>query len=371
MSHLLHRVYDTDKHFKVDKNTRTLSTDNSQKNILVQYDHNSERFTFELPRFIDGHDMSTCNVVQVHYINIDAQTSDASSDLYEVDDLQISPDSEDVVIFSWLIHRNATKYVGSLKFVLRLACVEDDEICYDWHTTVCQLIFVSDGLNNAPAVVEENLEVLEAWRTEIFGAIERANSAVGPQGPQGVSGVYVGSGEMPEGYNVQIDPDGEADEGTAQWAVEQAKAYTDEVIKAMREEDHPIGSLYITNDPGDYSALYGFVWERLAAGTTIVSADPDSFDGDFIEADKTGGEKTHLLTVEELASHNHPIGLNYGDNANFPANLGNAGLDWTEASSIKNWDYYEGVDMSGYAGGGQPHNNMPPYITKYIWQRTA
>lgn len=30
----------------------------------------------------------------------------------------------------------------------------------------------------------------------------------GEQGPQGVSGVYVGSGEMPEGYNVQIDPNG-------------------------------------------------------------------------------------------------------------------------------------------------------------------
>ena len=31
----------------------------------------------------------------------------------------------------------------------------------------------------------------------------------GEQGPQGVSGVYVGSGDMPEGYNVQIDLSGE------------------------------------------------------------------------------------------------------------------------------------------------------------------
>ncbi len=30
----------------------------------------------------------------------------------------------------------------------------------------------------------------------------------GKQGEQGVSGVYVGSGDMPDGYNVQIDPDG-------------------------------------------------------------------------------------------------------------------------------------------------------------------
>ena len=32
----------------------------------------------------------------------------------------------------------------------------------------------------------------------------------GPQGPKGDSGVYVGSGDIPDGYNVQIDPDGEA-----------------------------------------------------------------------------------------------------------------------------------------------------------------
>lgn len=35
---------------------------------------------------------------------------------------------------------------------------------------------------------------------------------IGPEGKQGKSGVYVGSGDMPEGYNVQIDPDGEADD---------------------------------------------------------------------------------------------------------------------------------------------------------------
>lgn len=32
----------------------------------------------------------------------------------------------------------------------------------------------------------------------------------GKEGKQGVSGVYVGTGEMPDGYNVQIDPTGEA-----------------------------------------------------------------------------------------------------------------------------------------------------------------
>ena len=34
----------------------------------------------------------------------------------------------------------------------------------------------------------------------------------GPKGDPGQSGVYVGSGEMPEGCNIKIDPEGEADE---------------------------------------------------------------------------------------------------------------------------------------------------------------
>ena len=39
----------------------------------------------------------------------------------------------------------------------------------------------------------------------------------GAQGPQGVSGVYVGSGNMPEGYNVQIDPDGTPNLASETW----------------------------------------------------------------------------------------------------------------------------------------------------------
>lgn len=35
-----------------------------------------------------------------------------------------------------------------------------------------------------------------------------AQGPTGPQGPQGVSGVYVGSGDMPDGYDIQIDPSG-------------------------------------------------------------------------------------------------------------------------------------------------------------------
>ena len=71
MSHI-HSVYDGDTHFKIDPVTRQIEN-TSGKVILMQNDHNSERFTFEIPRTIDGHDMSQCNAVEVHYINIDAK----------------------------------------------------------------------------------------------------------------------------------------------------------------------------------------------------------------------------------------------------------------------------------------------------------
>ena len=38
-----------------------------------------------------------------------------------------------------------------------------------------------------------------------------------PRGTKGVSGVYVGSGDMPEGYNVQIDPDGTPNLASETW----------------------------------------------------------------------------------------------------------------------------------------------------------
>lgn len=52
----------------------------------------------------------------------------------------------------------------------------------------------------------ENGEVIEI---PALRGPEGKQGPVGPEGPQGVSGVYTGSGEMPEGYDVQIDPNGD------------------------------------------------------------------------------------------------------------------------------------------------------------------
>ena len=163
-----HSVYDTDTHFMIDSLTRAVKNASATKTMVVQHDHNSERFTFEIPRYVDGHDMSTCNVVQVHYINIDASTKAQKVGIYEVTDLQNSPEDNEVVICSWLISGNATQYVGNLSFVVRFSCVADDgTIDYAWNTAVHSAVSVTTGIFNGDVIAEEYADILAQFESRI------------------------------------------------------------------------------------------------------------------------------------------------------------------------------------------------------------
>lgn len=90
MAHL-HPVYDTDPHFIINSTSRVITYSSKEKLILVQGDHNSQRYTFEIPRYIDGHDMAKCDRVQIHYTNIDSATGrNRSYGVSIIDDLQLS-----------------------------------------------------------------------------------------------------------------------------------------------------------------------------------------------------------------------------------------------------------------------------------------
>lgn len=162
-----HALTDSDISFNINPITRTIQN-SSSKTTIIQNDHNSERLTFTLPKFIDGHDMSQCNAVQVHYLNIDSATKEQAAGIYEVDDLTVGKNSE-TVEFTWLISQNATKYVGSLNFVIRFSCVAGDgTIEYAWHTAVFSGISVSTGILNTEIIAEEYADILEQWKAEIL-----------------------------------------------------------------------------------------------------------------------------------------------------------------------------------------------------------
>lgn len=148
MAHI-HDVFDTDQYFRIDENTRTIAFEGDEIPVIAQGDRNSERFTFELPRYIDGHDMTQCNIAQVHFVNINASDpSERMSDIYDIDDLQVDPEDDKLALCTWLISVNATKYVGSLNFALRFACVTGSVVEYSWCTVPYTKIAVASTIDN-------------------------------------------------------------------------------------------------------------------------------------------------------------------------------------------------------------------------------
>ena len=125
-----HAVKDGDARFVINPITRAIKGD-SRKTKIMQYDHNSERFTFEIPKEVVGHDMSLCNKVEIHYFNIDAQTKEQKSGKYTVEDLRVEGDN---VVFSWLVSLNGTQLKGVLKFLIRFKCEENGIVTYSWNT---------------------------------------------------------------------------------------------------------------------------------------------------------------------------------------------------------------------------------------------
>ena len=166
LSHI-HDVYDTDNKFIVDGINRSIKNVSSSKTTVMQFDHNSEVFTFEVPRYIEGHDMSECNRVEVHYLNIDTVTKQENEGIYLVNDLTVNTDDENKLTCSWTISQSATQLVGNLNFLLRFICLTDDVIDYVWNTAIFSGIYVSKGIYNSDIVAEQYIDTIKAWENRL------------------------------------------------------------------------------------------------------------------------------------------------------------------------------------------------------------
>lgn len=85
-----------------------------------------------------------------------------------------------------------------------------------------------------------------------------------------------------------------------------------------------------------------------------------------------GGEDYHKLILAESPSHNHRdlywgSGSSYQFGVNRTAGGGRWGFDyWSTSSNCSEANFY-----TDYVGGGQAHNNMPPYLAVYMWKRVS
>jgi hypothetical protein len=156
-----HKIVDTEAHFIVDATTREI-TNVDKLPALVQNDHNSERFTFIVPRYVDSHDMSLCEKVEVLYCNIQASDKTQNFNRYMVSDLAVNPDDENTVILTWLISNDATQYVGSLIFSLRFYCKSN----YVWNTKIFEKTKIEKGMPKTDDLKEFSLTP-EKWYERI------------------------------------------------------------------------------------------------------------------------------------------------------------------------------------------------------------
>lgn len=127
-------------------------------------------------------------------------------------------------------------------------------------------------------------------------------------------------------------------------------------ISTILSKVYPVGSIYMSANSASPATLFGGTWERIKDQFLLAA-------GDKYAAGKTGGEATHTLTENEIPEHRHSIW--------FPNAGGeqSAAIGYPEAGSKNTW--YAEASKTGGAGGGGAHNNMPPYLSVYVWQRTA
>lgn len=212
-----HPVRDTDLHFVIDPVTRVVKN-NSGKIVIMQHDHQSEILTFELPRYIDTHDMSLCDTVRVHYINIGTSSKYTPvSGVYEVNDLQIDAVNDSIVTCSWTLTNNTTQLEGTLNFIIRFSCLTGDTIDYSWSTAIYSGIAVAKTIDSSDYVMTAIPDILEQWKESLKGDPFTYDDFTPEQlealrGPAGIPGIVVSNNEpTASNHPVWLNPDGQID----------------------------------------------------------------------------------------------------------------------------------------------------------------
>lgn len=145
---------------------------------------------------------------------------------------------------------------------------------------------------------------------------------------------------------------------------------------------YPIGSVYISVNNTNPSTLFGGSWVQFGQGRTLVGVDTN--DPNFDIPLQHGGSKTHR--------HNFKIGLGwyYGSPIGENAEDSNAGAykysnntygKWTKSGGenttarLNNGIEKEASSVSASVsisdGDTDTASSLQPYVTVYMWRRTA
>lgn len=153
------KIVDENEVLVIDKATKAVI---SNKNIeLAQRSHNSERLTFECPRFIEGNDMLNCNVITIHYRN------EGVPDIYVVKD--VKEKDENTITFTWLIELGVTRRVGKTTFSVIFEWFKNgsSEPDYTWPTKECNIISIVKTVYNSETISDEHPDIIGELQTDM------------------------------------------------------------------------------------------------------------------------------------------------------------------------------------------------------------
>lgn len=195
--------------------------------------------------------------------------------------------------------------------------------------TVNNVIKDIEDVNDAITNIDKALDVIDDDLTAVEEDVQSLKDA---------------DSEIKSDIQLLKDTDGEikSDIQSLKDADSEIKSTLDGILDKL----YPVGSVYISVNEVDPATLFGGSWERIK----------DVFLLGYSETyplGSTGGEASHILTVDEMPTHEHTVVSS--------ASMTGGG-DGTDVSYI-----LEPTDI----GGGQAHNNMPPYLAVNMWKRIA
>ncbi len=197
----------------------------------------------------------------------------------------------------------------------------------------------TDFKNNTNTTI--NLDKLSAWNLEVKAADKFGSSFQSLIVPKGMPIMFFDTKRLSVGINCFPE-----------------KTESFEISgKTIFDMIYPVGSIYLSVNSVNPEELFGGTWEQIKDRFLLCS-------GNTYDLGKTGGEATHKLTTSEMPNHSHQ--MNNTVEQRWSGSDGSWATFRCGTSSVIGGDIYTQA-----TGGGNAHNNMPPYLVVSVWKRTA
>jgi len=134
------------------------------------------------------------------------------------------------------------------------------------------------------------------------------------------------------------------------------------------QDVYPVGSVYMSTSATSPATTFGFGTWSAVQGRMLIGADGTYTGG------STGGAATVTLSEAEMPvhthiqnAHNHNYQYTKYDGVHLAAGGASLGTVISETTTATT----NATATNQNAGSGSAHNNLPPYLSVYIWTRTA